>query len=186
MVVANQTGNQTSTIWQIDPSHSLVEFGVKHMMFTTVKGRFAGLSGQIVTDGENPALGTVEIEIDVASIDTRDEGRDEHLRSDDFFGAASYPTIAFRTTRVEPGKNGNFRVIGDLTIRDLTNEVVLDAAFNGRATTPWGYDVASYTATTEINRKDYGLTWNAALETGGVVVGETVKIHLEVEAKPAA
>lgn len=178
--------NQTSTTWQIDSSHSLAEFGVKHMMFTTVKGRFAGLSGQIVTDAENPALGTVEVEIDVASIDTRDQGRDEHLRSDDFFAVATYPSLSFRSTRVEPGQNGNFRVFGDLTIRGVTNEVTLDATYNGRGTTPWGYDVASYTATTEINRKEYGLTWNAALESGGLLVGDTVKILLEIEAKQDA
>jgi len=176
----------TETVWQIDPSHSLVEFGVKHMMFTTVKGRFGGVTGRIVTEGETPVRGTVEVDIDVASVDTRDEKRDAHLRSADFFDAETYPTLRFRSRRVEPAGGDRFRLIGDLTIRDATKEVVLDATFNGRGTSPWGQEVAGYSATTTINRKDYGLGWNAALEGGGVLVGDEVTISLEVEASRQA
>ncbi len=175
------------TVWEIDPSHSLVEFGVKHMMFTTVKGRFTGITGRIVTEGDDPTRGSVEVEIDADTVDTRDQRRDEHLRTGDFFETESHPNITFKSTRVEPGDGANrFQVIGDLTIRGVTREVVLDATFNGRGTNPWGQEVAGYSAETEINRKDYGVEWNAALEGGGFLVGETVKIALEIEAAKQA
>ena len=183
---APQVQTQTHTVWQIDPSHSLVEFGVKHMMFATVKGRFGGVAGQIVTEGDEPTRGRVEGEVDAATIDTRDERRDAQLRPEDFLAQATYPTISFRSTRVEPVGSDRFRVVGDLTIRGVTKEVVLDATFNGRGTNPWGQEVAGYSATTEINRKDFGLQWNAALEGGGFLVGDNVKITLEVEATKQA
>lgn len=183
---APRTTTETRTVWEVDPSHSLVEFGVKHMMFATVKGRFTGFSGRIVTEGDDPTRGTVEIEIDAATVDTRDERRDEHLRSGEFFGAEEHPRLTFRSTRVEPGAAGAFRVVGDLAIRGVTREVVLDATFNGQGRNPWGQEVAGYSATTEINRKDYGLAWNAALEGGGFLVGDAVKITLEVEAAKGA
>jgi polyisoprenoid-binding protein YceI len=173
---------KTETVWRIDPTHSLVEFAVKHMRFATVKGRFAGVGGRIVTDDDDPTRGTVEVDIDAATVDTRDERRDAHLRSGEFFGVDEHPRLTFRSSRVEPGADGSFRVVGDLTIRGVTREVVLDATFNGRGTNPWGQEVAGYSAQTEINRKDYGLEWNAALEGGGFLVGDTVKISLEVEA----
>ena len=183
MVVTTAPQIQTRTVWQIDPSHSLVEFAVKHMMFTTVKGRFTGFGGQILTEGDDPMRGSVEIEIDADTVDTRDERRDQHLRTGDFFETESHPNITFRSTRVEPvDGTSRFRVIGDLTIRGVTREVVLDATFNGRGTNPWGQEGAGYSAETEINRKDYGVEWNAALEGGGFLVGETVKIALEIEA----
>ena len=183
---APRVQTHTQTIWQIDPIHSLVEFGVKHMMFATVKGRFGGVAGQIVTEGDDPTRGRVEVEIDAASIDTRDERRDTHLRADDFLAQETHPTITFRSTRVEPVGGDRFRVLGDLTIRGVTKEVVLDATFNGRGTNPWGQEVAGYSATTEINRKDYGLQWNAALEGGGFLVGDNVRVTLEVEATKQA
>ena len=186
MVATSQPQTETKTTWQIDPSHSLVEFAVKHMMFTTVKGRFTGFTGQIVTEGSDPTRGQVEVDIDAATIDTRDEKRDGHLRTEDFFGSEAHPTISFRSTRVEPGRDGKFRVIGDLTIRGVTKEVALDASFNGSGTNPWGQEVAGYSAETEINRKDYGIEWNAALEGGGVLVGDKVKISLEIEATKQA
>ncbi|HET8523590.1 MAG TPA: YceI family protein [Thermomicrobiales bacterium] len=172
------------TTWTLDPAHTLVEFGVKHMMFTTVKGRFPGVSGTFTVDEANPANSSTSVTIDTASIDTRDEKRDAHLRSADFFDVENYPTITFESTRVEPhGKDKERATIyGNLTIRGVTREVALDAAFNGKAVTPWGNEISSYSATTSIDRKDYGLTWNAALEAGGMLVGDTIKITIEVEA----
>ena len=177
-----QPAVQGTTTWAIDPSHSLVEFGVKHMMFATVKGRFAGVRGRIDLNEADPAQSSVEVEIDAASIDTRDEKRDAHLRSADFFDAESHPVLTFKSTRVEPAGPDKLRITGDLTIRGITREVTLDATVNGRGVTPWGNEVAGYSAETQINRKDYGLGWNAALESGGVLVGDTVKISIEVEA----
>lgn len=171
-----------ATVWQIDPVHSLVEFGVKHMMFTTVKGRFTGVSGQIVTEGDDPVRGTVEVEIDAASVDTRDEKRDAHLRSGDFFDTEAFPALRFAGSRIEPLGGDTFRLVGDLTIRDVTKEIALDGTFNGRGANPWGQEVAGYSAETTINRKDFGLTWSAPLESGGVLVGDDVKITLEIQA----
>jgi polyisoprenoid-binding protein YceI len=173
------TGIET---WTLDPAHTLAEFGVKHMMFTTVKGRFPGVSGTFTVDEANPANSTVSVTIDVTSIDTRDEKRDAHLRSADFFDVENYPTITFESTRVVPKGKERATIYGDLTIRGVTREVALDSEFNGKAVTPWGNEISSYSATTTIDRKDYGLTWNAALEAGGMLVGDTVKITLEVEA----
>lgn len=173
---------QTQTVWKIDPSHSVVEFAVKHMMFATVKGRFATFEGEIITTAEDPTEGEVNVTIDASSIDTRDEKRDEHLRSNDFFGTGDHPQIVFRGTHVvhEPGPG--FKVQGDLTIKGITRPIVLDATFNGSGVNPWGQTVASWSATTEIDREDWGMNFNAALETGGVLVGTKVKIALELEA----
>jgi polyisoprenoid-binding protein YceI len=173
---------QTNTVWKIDPSHSVVEFAVKHMMFATVKGRFATFEGEIIAHPEDPTEGEVNVTIDAASIDTRDNGRDEHLRSNDFFGIGDHPQIIFRSTRVvhEPGPG--FKVHGDLTIKGVTRPIVLDAEFNGSGVNPWGQTVVDGAATTEINREDWDMNFNAALETGGVLVGTKVKITLELEA----
>jgi len=173
----------TQTTWTIDPKHSLVELSVKHMMFTTVKGRFADLKGTIVVDDANLASSSVEAEIAAASIDTREEQRDAHLRSADFLHVEQHPTITFKSTRSEAATGSDhYQVIGDLTIRGTTREVVLDTTLNGRGKNPWGQEVAGFTAETTINRKDFGLNWNAALETGGLLVSDTVKILLEVQA----
>jgi polyisoprenoid-binding protein YceI len=173
---------EKTSIWQIDPAHTVVEFAVKHMMFATVKGRFGAVHGTIVDDAADPSRSSVEVEIDAASIDTREEKRDAHLRSPDFLDVQSYPTITFTSSRVERAGQDRLRVIGDLTIHGTTREVVLDTTINGRGTNPFGLEVAGFTAETTINRRDFGLTWNMALETGGVLVGDTVKILLEVEA----
>jgi polyisoprenoid-binding protein YceI len=178
------TGTGIST-WQIDPSHSLAEFSTKHMMITTVKGRFGKVSGTITVDERNPDRSRVEAEIEAASIDTRAEQRDQHLRSADFLDVGNYPQITFSSRRVE-GSSRNpgdeFRVIGDLTIRGTTREVTLDAVYEGIGKDPWGGERVSFSARTKIDRRDFGLTWNQALETGGILVGNDIKISLEVQA----
>lgn len=176
------SGLQTRTIWAIDASHSSVEFGVKHMMFTTMKGRFSGVSGTIEVDEADLASSSAAVEIDATTIDTRDEKRDEHLRAADFFDVAQYPTITFRSTRVEPTGGNEFRVTGELTLRGVTHEVTLDVEQTGRGSSPWGMEVIGFEATTKISRKAFGLEWNVALETGGFLVGDEIKITLDIQA----
>jgi polyisoprenoid-binding protein YceI len=177
-----------TTTWTIDPSHTLVEFSARHMMITTVKGRFAGVSGTIRVDHAHPERSSVEVEMETASIDTRTEQRDQHLRSADFLDVESHPVVSFRGTRVEgqvsePGDE--FRVHGELTIRGTSREVVLDAVFEGTGTDPWGGERASFSARGKIDRRDFGLTWNAALETGGVLVSNEIRIAIEAQATKA-
>jgi len=174
-------GTATVTTWIIDPAHSLVEFSAKHMMFTTVKGRFSDVSGTIVDVVSDVTRSSVEVEIDAASIATGDPQRDAHLTSADFLDVDTYPMITFKSRRIA-GTRERFRVTGDLTIRGTTREVTLDAAFQGAGNNPWGNTVVGFSAHTEINRKDFGLNWNVALETGGVLVSERVKIALDVQA----
>lgn len=170
--------------WTIDPDHTLVEFSARHMMIAKVKGRFADVEGTVEIDPDVPQNSTVEVEIDAASIDTRQEDRDAHLRSGDFLDVESHPTIRFESTRVEgdPTSAGDeFTVVGDLTIRGETREVTLDATFEGHGSDPWGNERAGFSASTSIDRREFGLTWNQALETGGVLVGHEISISLEVE-----
>src|SRR6516225_4651171 len=175
-MTATATQTQTSTTtWQIDPSHTLVELSARHMMFTTVKGRFTGVKGTIVENLDQPALSSVEAEIDATTIATGDAQRDAHLRSADFLDVEQYPTITFRSYGIE-GTREQFRLIGDLTIRGTTLPLTLDVVFGGSGKNPWGNRVAGFTATGEIYRQDFGLNWNAALETGGVLVSDKVKI----------
>jgi polyisoprenoid-binding protein YceI len=176
------TETAQSTTWVIDNAHTLVEFAVKHMMFTTVKGRFGHVEGTIVENRANHALSAVNVTIQVASIDTRDEKRDAHLRSADFFEVDTFPTIVFNSTRVVPKGGDDLDVYGNLTIKETTREVVLHATRTGEGRSPWGQVAVGFTAETKINRKDFGLTWNVALETGGVLVGDEIRISLEVEA----
>jgi len=171
--------------WTIDGSHSLAEFSVKHMMVTTVKGRFQKISGNIVWDETNPSASSVEATIDASSITTHDEKRDAHLSSADFFELEKYPTITFKSTKVDAKNADNFKVTGDLTLHGVTKEVTLDVEYNGSGKNPWGMTVAGFTARTSVNRKDYGLNWNVALETGGMLVSDKVNITLEVEAVAA-
>lgn len=172
----------TRTHWVVDRRHSVVEFSVKHLRFATVKGRFTAFSGTVTTDGDDPTRGEVVVAIEAGSVDTREPARDGHLRSNDFFGAAAHPTITFRSTGVEPMAGDGFRVSGDLTMKGVTRPIVLDAAWNGSGPNEHGQIVASWSATTEIVREEWGVSFNAALEAGGVLVGSRVKIALEIEA----
>lgn len=178
-----QTMATTATpTWQIDPVHSAIEFAVKHMMFSTATGRFNTFAGAIVFDEADPARTSVAVEIQTGSVDTRDERRDAHIRSGDFFEAETYPTATFVSTRVDPiGANG-YRVTGDLTLRGVTRQVTLDAELSGRGQSPWGTEVIGFSATTMIDRRDYGVTFNAALETGGFLLGDEVKLTLNIQA----
>jgi|SRR5688500_15862747 polyisoprenoid-binding protein YceI len=175
------TAATTLTAWAIDPAHSHVEFAVRHLMIATVKGRFAAVRGTVYSDDADPAKGRAEIEIDVDSIDTREPQRDAHLKSADFFDAAKYPAITFKSTRVADASGDRFTLIGDLTMHGVTREIALDVTSEGRNRDPWGGERAGFTATTKIKRGDFGLTWNQALETGGVLVGDDVKVSLEIE-----
>lgn len=173
-----------TTTWQLDPAHTSVEFSVKHMMMTTVRGRFKNLSGELVIDEDDPNRSRVTAELDVDSIDTGVPDRDAHLKSPDFFDAAAYPKISFRSKRVEgcSDKEGcRFTVTGDLTIRDTTMEVKLDCIFEGSGTDPWGGQRVGFGATGEFDRREWGLKWNQVIETGGVLVAN--KVRLEVEAQ---
>ena len=171
----------TLTTWTIDPAHSLVEFGVKHMMIATVKGRFGVVRGTVRTDEADPARGLAEIEIDVDSIDTREAQRDAHLRSTDFFDVEKYPHITFRSSRITDVAGDRFKLTGDLTIHGVTREVTLDVTSEGRGKDPWGNERAGFSATTKIKRSEFGLTWNQALETGGFLVSDEVKVSLDIE-----
>jgi polyisoprenoid-binding protein YceI len=171
------------THWMIDPHHSFVEFGVKHMMFTTVKGRFTGITGVIhCEDEDDPTTARVEATIETATIDTSEANRDAHLRSPDFLDAEQFPAITFKSKRVERRGADEFRMTGDLTIRDVSREIGLEMTYNGRGKNPFGKEVAGFTAETTINRKDFGLKWNVALETGGMLVGDKLDILIEIQA----
>jgi polyisoprenoid-binding protein YceI len=180
---ATTTGRATT--WTIDPAHTDVSFSVKHLMISTVRGRFADVTGTITLDGSDITSARVEAEIAAASIDTRQDQRDAHLRSADFFEVETYPTLAFRSRRVERITGDRYRIVGDLTIRDVTREVVLDGTDEGRGRDPWGGERLAFSATTTIDRRDFGLTWNQALETGGVLVSNEIKISLDVQAVKA-
>ena len=171
----------TFTTWSLDPAHSHVEFAVKHLMISTVKGRFGVVRGTVRLDDNDPARGQAEIEIDTDSIDTREPKRDAHLRSADFFDVETFPSITFRSTRIADTTGDRFKLIGDLTIHGVTREVTLDVTAEGRGKDPWGGERAGFSAATKIKRSDFGLTWNQALETGGFVVGDDIKISLDVE-----
>ena len=182
MSTATPVQQDTTTTWQIDPKHSLVEFSIKHMMITTVRGRFGAVSGTIVENSADLGRSQVQVEIDATSIDTREAQRDGHLKSPDFLDVEQYPTIAFKSSAVIPGKGDEFELVGDLTIHGVTRPVTLRVERGGTGVTPYGQHVSGFSAHTTISRKDFGLTWNVALETGGVIVGDQVKINLEVEA----
>lgn len=171
----------TST-WNIDPVHSVAEFKVKHMMISNVKGRFTGVKGVLTLDESNLTNSSVEASIESASINTGDLQRDTHLKSPDFFDVAEFPTLSFKSTRVTRDGGGELSVGGDLTIHGITRNIVFTVEGpTPPAQDPWGNTRLGLSATTKINRKDFGLTWNAALETGGILVGDEVTITLELQ-----
>ena len=167
-------------VWEIDPSHSNVEFVARHLL-SRVRGRFTGFGGAI-TIAEPLSRSSVGVTIDAASVDTHNADRDAHLRSPDFLDVERYPEISFRSTSVAEDGDGRYRLDGDLTIRGVTRPVTLELAYLGWSDDPWGGKRAGFSATTEIDRHDFGATWNLAVETGGVVVGRKVRIELEIEA----
>lgn len=167
--------------WQVDGVHSSVGLSVRHMVISKVRGHFTRWNAKLALDTQDLARSSVEVEIEAATIDTGVGDRDNHLRSPDFLDVQKYPAIKFKSRRVEVAGE-RLRVVGDLTIRDVTREVVLNAEYGGQGKDPWGNQRAGFTATTSINRKDFGLTWNQALETGGVLVADKVDIEIELQA----
>ena len=180
-----QTVNTTAaatTTWNIDPAHSVAEFKVKHMMISNVKGQFAKVSGVLTLDESELANSRVDTLIEAASLETRDAQRDTHLKSPDFFHVEKFPTLSFKSTGIRLVRDGELAVEGDLTIRGVTRKIVFSVEGpTPPAKDPWGNTRVAVSATTKINRKDFGLTWNAALETGGILVGDEVTITLDVQ-----
>ncbi len=168
--------------WKIDPSHSAIQFSVRHMVVSKTRGRFTKFAGDIAFDPGKPASSSVTVTIEPASLDTADAQRDGHLRSADFFDVEKFPQASFKSTKVQDLGGGKLRVSGDLTIRGVTKPVVLEATYEGSGKDPWGGERAGFTASTTIERREFGLEWNKALETGGVLVGEKVELTLEIEA----
>ncbi len=172
----------TTTTWNIDPVHSVAEFKVKHMMISNVKGQFTHLNGVLTLNETDLSQSHIEASIEAASISTRDEQRDGHLKSADFFDVEKFPTLSFKSTRVSRAGDGEWAVTGDLTIHGVTRNVVFNVeGFSPAAKDPWGNTRRGLSATTKINRKDFGLNWNAALETGGILVGDDITITLDVQ-----
>ena len=181
---ANMTTQAATDVatWTIDPSHTLVEFSVKHLMIATVKGRFGSVQGTLRGTLDDPLSASAEATIDVSGIDTREEKRDAHLRSADFFDAEHYPTMRYISRSVRRVDDDEFEVEGDLTIRDVTRPITLKVTLEGHLRDPWGNDRVGLSAEGKIRRSDFGLKWNMALEAGGVMVGEDVRLSLQVEA----
>ena len=167
--------------WVIDASHSEITFSVRHMMISNARGRFENFSGTVDFNEQEPAKTLIDVQIEAASINTRDPQRDAHLKSADFLNVEEYPYLTFKSKRVELVNETHARLVGDLTIRSVTNEVVLDVEYAGQSKSPWGLVSAGFSASTKINRKDWGLVWNVGLETGGVLVGDDVNINIELE-----
>ncbi len=175
--------------WTIDPSHSTAQFSVRHMMVTDVKGTFEKVSGTVNLDEKDLTKSSVEVTIDTSSINTRDAKRDEHLKSPDFFDAAKHPKITFKSTSIKKVGKGTYKVAGDLTMRGVTKPITLDVIGPSAAVkNPWGTNVRGVSAMGKVNRKDFGLNWNKALEAGGVLVGDEVKLQIDAELleKPTA
>lgn len=166
--------------YTLDPAHTMVEFVVRHLGLAKIRGRFSGFDG-VIEIADRPEESKVTVDVDLASIDTREPNRDEHLRTNEFFDVPNHPTMSFRSTRVT-GSGTNWTVEGDLTLRGATNPVTLDVTFEGAGGDPWGGQRIAFSASGEIDREQWGMNWNQALETGGFVVGKKVKLELEVEA----
>jgi polyisoprenoid-binding protein YceI len=173
--------------WKIDPQHSSAQFAVRHMAISTVRGAFSKVTGIVALDDKDVTKSTVDVSIDVSTVDTREPGRDNDLRSDHFFDVAHFPTMTFKSKKVEQVAPGKLKITGDLTIRGVTKEVVLDVdGPTAPVKDPWGNQRVAVNATTKINRQDYGVKWNATMDNGGVVVGDDVSITIDAElVKPA-
>lgn len=167
--------------WNIDTAHTRANFVAKHMMIANVHGQFNKVSGVVDFNEKEPAKSTVDVQIEAASIDTQEEKRDAHLKSADFLEVEKYPYLTFKGKKVQVTSKNTGGITGDLTIKDITREVVLDVEYNGQGQSPWGSTNAGFSATTKINRKDWGLTWNVALETGGWLVSDEIKISIDAE-----
>ena len=171
-----------TTTYQIDPRHSSAGFGVTHLMISTVRGEFHGVTGTVVVDDSDVSKSTVNVTIDATSLDTREPDRDKHLKSEAFFDVAKYPTITFQSTKVERNNDGSLKITGDLTIRGVTKTAVLTTTVpKAPIKDPWGLQRTAASASTRINRQDFGVAWNQKLDSGGVVVGDDVNITLDVE-----
>lgn len=170
------------TKWTLDPAHSSVDFSVKHMMIANVKGSFTAFDAVIEADPKDLTTADISLTIDSASIDTKNEDRDNHLKSQDFFDVENYPKINFKATNIVKNGEDEYSVTGDLTIKDTTKQETLTVEFEGTGIDPWGNTKAGFNVTGSISRNDYGLTWNSTLETGGVLVGDKIKISLDVQA----
>jgi polyisoprenoid-binding protein YceI len=182
MNTATAQPTTATTTWNIDPAHSAAEFKVKHMMISNVKGQFAKVTGTLTLDESDLSRSRVEARIEAASVETRDAQRDAHLKSPDFFDVEKFHTLTFQSTEIRLVKDGELAIAGNLTIRDVTRKVVFSAEGpTPPAKDPWGNTRVGVSATTRISRKDFGLTWNAALESGGLLVGDDVTITLDVQ-----
>lgn len=171
----------SKSTWTLDTAHTLIEFSVKHMMIATVKGRFNKFTGTIEGDPTDLTSAAINVTVDLGSVATGDEKRDAHLRSADFFDVEHFPQMTFVSKKIERTGDGEYQVTGDLTIRGTTHEVTLSATYDGQGKNPWGQEVAGFTLEGKINRKEWGLNWNVALEAGGVLVAEQVKISAYAE-----
>jgi polyisoprenoid-binding protein YceI len=181
MQTAQVIQDRGTIAWQVDPVHSEVGFSVRHLMVANVRGRFHNITADLHMDESDLTQSSIEVEIASNSIDTRSEQRDQHLRSADFFDAENHPRISFTSESIERLSDARYRVSGDLTIRGTTRRVVLDTEVRGPEKDPWGGERLGVTASTKIDRRDFGLTWNQALETGGLAVAHEVKINIELE-----
>jgi polyisoprenoid-binding protein YceI len=175
----------TKTKWAIDKDHSSVDFSIRHMMIANVKGTFQNFSAVVEADVTDLSDATIDFKVELSSIDTRNKDRDAHLVSADFFDVEKYPEMTFRSTDIKKNGEGEYDVIGDLTIHGITMPETFSVTFEGQGKDPWGNEKVGFSAQGTINRADYGLTWNSALETGGVLVGDKVKVSLQIEASKA-
>jgi len=171
----------SADVWNFDKPHTSVGFTVRHLVITKIHGQFKDFDGKIEFDGKNVETGSVDVTIQMGSIDTENQKRDDHLKSPDFFDVEKFPVMTFKSRKIVKGEGSNFKIIGDLTIRDVAKEVALDAEFNGAIKDPWGGKRAGFSAIGKINRQDFGIKWNKALETGGFLVSDEVTINIETE-----